>query len=302
MPAIHYETFRVRYNECDAYGHLNNTNYLRWMQEAAFTASAAVGYDFARYDEIGHLWLVHETDIEYLAPLEYGDEVEVKTWVMDFRRFLSRRAYEFTNIRTRRCVARASTDWAYVNSKTLRPAVIPYGMRHAFYPEGVPQEGDRRVRFPAPPPPPSNVFSIRKRVEWRDVDTLWHVNNAMFLAYIEDAGTQVCEAHGWTMQRMKEEGFGLIARRHQIEYRQPAQLGDELEISTWYSDAQRSTALRHYIISRAKDGDLLVRARTLWVWVDLETGRPIRIPEHFLKEFADNRTAKAETHPRDHNP
>ena len=59
MPAIHYETFRVRYYECDAYGHLNNTNYLRWMQEAAFAASSAVGYDFARYNEMGHCgWCV----------------------------------------------------------------------------------------------------------------------------------------------------------------------------------------------------------------------------------------------------
>ncbi len=110
MSVVHHETFRVRYCERDAYGHLNNINYLRRMQEAAFGASATIGYDFARYDEIGHLWLVRETDIEYLAPLEYGDEVEVKTWMMDMRRFHSRRACEFTDTRTGRLAARASTD------------------------------------------------------------------------------------------------------------------------------------------------------------------------------------------------
>jgi len=270
------------------YGHLNNTNYLRWMQEAAFAASAAVGYDFTRYDEIGHLWLVRESDIEYLAPLAHGDEVQVKTWVMDFRRFLSRRAYEFTLTRTAQLVARASTDWAYVSAESLRPAAIPEAMRQAFFPEGAPQEAARRDRFPAPPPPPVGVFSIRKRVEWRDIDSLWHVNNAMYLAYIEDAAIQVSEAHGWPMQRMKEEGFGILARRHRIEYRQPAQIGDELEVSTWFSDAQRSTAFRHYGICRVSDGELLVRARSLYVWVDLKTGRPIRIPQRFLDDFGDN--------------
>ena len=288
MPAIHYETFRVRYYECDAYGHLNNTNYLRWMQEAAFAASAQVGYDLARYDEIGHLWLVRESDIEYLAPLAYGDDVQVKTWVMDFRRFLSRRAYEFTLARSGQLVARASTDWAYVNADTLRPAAIPEAMRLAFFPEGAPPEADRRERFPDPPSPPPNVFSIRKRVEWRDIDSLWHVNNAMYLAYIEDAGIQVCDAHGWSMARMKGEGFGILARRHLIEYRQSAQMGDELEVSTWFSQAQRSTAFRHYAIRRVSDGELLLRARTLYVWFDVKTGRPIRIPQHFLAEFADN--------------
>jgi acyl-CoA thioester hydrolase len=288
MPATHHETFRVRYYECDAYGHLSNTNYLRWMQEAAFAASSAVGYDFARYDEIGYLWLVRETDIEYLAPLTYGDEVQVKTWVMDFRRFLSRRAYEFTHLRTGQISARASTDWAYVKAEPLQPAMIPQAMRLAFFPEGAPQEGARRDRFPTPPPPPASVFSIRKRVEWRDIDTMWHVNNAMYLAYIEDAGIQVCAAHGWPMQRMRDEGFGILARRHRIEYRQSAQIGDELEIATWFSDAQRSTAYRHYTIRRVMDREILARVRTLHVWVDLKTGRPIRIPGHFLDDFADN--------------
>jgi len=288
MPATHIETFRVRYYECDAYGHLNNTNYLRWMQEVAFAASSAVGYDLTRYDEIGHLWLVRETDIEYLAPLAYGDEVQVKTWVMDFRRFLSRRAYEFILIRTGQVAARASTDWAYVNAETLRPAAIPEAMRLAFFPEGAPAEAIRRERFPEPPPPPPGVFSIRKRVEWRDIDSLWHMNNAMYLAYIEDAGIQVCDAHSWSMQRMKEQGFGILARRHLIEYRQSAQMGDELEVSTWFSEAHRSTAYRHYAIRRVRDGELLLRARTLYVWFDVKTGRPIRIPQHFLAEFADN--------------
>ena len=45
MPAEHRELFHVRYYECDPFGHMNNANHLRWMQEAAFAASAAVGYD-----------------------------------------------------------------------------------------------------------------------------------------------------------------------------------------------------------------------------------------------------------------
>ena len=50
MPAaVHTATFRVRHYECDAYGHLNNANYARYMQEAAFDASAAVGYGKDRY-------------------------------------------------------------------------------------------------------------------------------------------------------------------------------------------------------------------------------------------------------------
>src|SRR5439155_20426757 len=93
MPLTHERTFRVRHYECDAYGHVNNTNYLRYMQEAAFDASAAAGYDLARYAALGNHWLVRETEIEYLAPLRYGHSVRVTTWVEDFHRVRSRRAY-----------------------------------------------------------------------------------------------------------------------------------------------------------------------------------------------------------------
>jgi len=114
------------------------------------------------------------------------------------------------------------------------------------------------------------------------------VNNAVYLSYLEDCGVQVAAAHGWPMSRMKAEGFAIVARRHQIEYRQPAVLDDELELATWISDMKRTSAVRHYTVTRVNDGALLARARTLWVWVDPKTGRPIRIPETFLADFAAN--------------
>jgi acyl-CoA thioester hydrolase len=100
---------------------LYHANYLRYMQEAAFDASAAVGYDKARYDALGTLWLAHETEIEYFLPIHYGDAVEIKTWVGDFRRVRSRRFYEFRRAGADELLARASTDWVYLDANSLRP-------------------------------------------------------------------------------------------------------------------------------------------------------------------------------------
>ena len=86
MPLIQVRTFRVRHCECDAYGRAKYASYLNYMQETAFDASAAAGYDLARYEAMGRYWLARETDIEYLYPLRYGDSVQVKTWMADFRR------------------------------------------------------------------------------------------------------------------------------------------------------------------------------------------------------------------------
>jgi acyl-CoA thioester hydrolase len=263
------------------------------MQETAFDASAAVGYDLKRYRAMGRLWLVRETDITYLRPLLYGDTVIVKTWVADFRRVRSRRLYELRVASNNEMAATAATDWVFLDPQTLQPARIPPEMVAAFLPETGRQgsrsaDGARREPFPHAPPPPPGTFRLRHPVEWRDIDPAGHVNNANYLAYIEECNTQVAAAHGWPMTRIIEYGFGIVARRYRIEYREPALMGDELEIATYISDVKRATAVRHYTVRRVADGVLLARAHVLWAWIDLESGRPRRIPPEFMADFRPN--------------
>ena len=135
---------------------------------------------------------------------------------------------------------------------------------------------------------------MRLKVNWRDLDSAGHVNNAMYLAYLEDCGIQILADRGWSMDRMQTHGFGMFARRYRIEYRQEALLDDEVEVATWVSDVKRATAVRHYTITRISDGVVLARARAVWVWVNLINGRPIRIPAEFMAAFQDNVSREAE--------
>lgn len=288
MPATHIATFKVRHYECDALGHLNNANYARYMEEAAFEASAAVGYDKARYDAMGNLWLAYETQIEYLHPVIYGDVVEVKTWVGDFRRVRSRRFYEFRKAGQDELIARANTDWVYLEAATERPVVVPPEMIDSFVPEGLGDSAPTRSRFPAPPPPPPKVYTQHRRVEWRDLDSARHVNNSVYFNYIEDCGMQVAVHYGWPLARSQEAGWAAVAREHHIEYKHPALLDDDLEISTWVTPNGRISADRFYSIVRPRDGLQLAQARTRWVWIDLKTGHPIRVPADFMTDFAEN--------------
>ena len=288
MPRTHTRVFRVRYYECDAYGHVNNVNYLRYMQEAAFDASAAAGYGFARYQAMGRNWLTRRTDIEYLRPVHYGDSVEVKTWVLDFHRVRSRRVYELRSVNSGELAARGMTDWVYVDAATGRPVSVPPEMVADFMANGATDPVPPREHFPEPAPAPPGAFKMRRRVSWPDIDTAQHVNNIMYMVYVEECGMQVLAAHGWSVPRMTAEGFGMLLRQHQIEYLQPAVLGDEVEIATWVYGVKRATATRHYAVTRVDDGALLARVNTLAVWVDLATGRPIRIPSHFMADFAPN--------------
>lgn len=279
--------FRVRNYECDAYGHVNHANYLRFMQEAAFDASSSAGYPLDQYEAMNRLWLIRETDITYKRPLGYNDEFIIRTWVESFRRVRSTRRYDFYMAASGEPVAEARTDWVFLNRETQRPTAIPTEMVSAFS-DGMAPARAKPEPFPTAPPLPDGTFRLRSRVEWRDIDGLHHVNNASYLSYVEECNIQAAAAHGWPASRILEEGIGIVARRYRIEYLLPAVMGDEIEVTTFVSDVRRSTAVRHNTISRVSDGALLARVYTLWVWVDLATGRPMRIPAHFLADFRPN--------------
>jgi len=288
MPLTNTTKFRVRYVECDIYGHVNNANYLRYMQEAAFDASAAAGYDVKRYDELGQYWLVRETEIEYFKPLAYGDEFEIKTWVIDFRRVRSRRTYEFRLAGSDEISARGQTDWVYIDQATQRPVNVPPEMIRAFAPEDEKVTAQSRDSFPKPPPPPPEVFKMRRRVMWQDIDQAQHVNNAVYLSYVEDCSFQLMKHFRWPLQRMRAEDCAILIRKQHIQYLQPALFDDEIEVRSYVYGVQRASAMRYYSITRVSDGALLAQVNSLGVWVDLKTGMPRRFPDQFLADIAPN--------------
>ena len=278
MPATYQQTVIARYHECDALGYLKNISYLRWMQESAFAASAAVGYDFIQYHQMGQLWLVRESNIEYFAPLKYGDEVEITTYVKDIRRFRSIRAYEMRDSQTGQLVVGATTDWVYLDSGTLRPMTIPEAMRLAFFPEGVPEKSMTRERYPKYPVPSEDISVIHKIVAWDDLDMMWHVNNATYLKYMDEAEKHALDVNGWSILRLNQLGIHIHTQQQRIEYLRPAILDDEVAISTWCSNFKGEIMLRHFEIRRVSDGALLVQALRQWGFRNLETDEIMPIP------------------------
>jgi acyl-CoA thioester hydrolase len=288
MPVEYETTFQVRHYECDAYGHLNNAVYLSYMQESAYQASAAVGYDMVSYNQMDSLWYIRETKVEYLLPVFYGDTLVVRTWVADFRRVRSKRMYEIRKQDSQELVCQGYSDWVYLDRRNGLPLTIPKAMREAFMPDHAEQGPAIRPHFPAPPPAPPGVLKVRRQVEWRDLDPVRHVNNAVYAQYLQECGMQLGQIYGWPAERMWQEGYGIVARSHHIEYLKPAFLGDQLEILTWLSQFNRTNVVRHYMIRREQDGELLTQVNSRYVWVDLENGRPIRIPEQIKRDFASN--------------
>jgi acyl-CoA thioester hydrolase len=117
--------------DVDRNGHVNNVVYIQWMQDAAIAHARVSGCTKASED-VGATWVVRTHHIEYLLPLFAGDKVTVLTWPANFQRVRSMRKYKFVRAKDGAVIARAETDWVFVNAKTGKPQSIPDEVRNTL--------------------------------------------------------------------------------------------------------------------------------------------------------------------------
>ena len=167
------------------------------------------------------------------------------------------------------------------------------------------ERGRERSRVGAAPPPGVSRFAAYFRVRHYEMDALGHVNNAVYLHYLEQAAIEHAAALGYDFARLRALGGLFIARRHEIDYLRPASAGDILQVVTWPVELKGAQAVRDYAIYQhhpapgatglpddtllpagfAPVGAPLVLARTHWVWVDAQTGHPRRLPAELPAAF-----------------
>lgn len=132
MPRVFTNQLEVGEQAIDVHGHVNNQEYLRWMQEIAIDHSTAQGWPMARYLEASASWYVRSHLIEYLRPGMLGDRIRVCTWVASMAERNSVRRTLFLRAADRRILARAETLWTFVDLRNGRPLAIPDSVAGAF--------------------------------------------------------------------------------------------------------------------------------------------------------------------------
>ncbi len=116
-----------------------------------------------------------------------------------------------------------------------------------------------------------------------DIDNLGHVSNLVYLRWVQDAALAHSASLGWSEQAYLARGQAWVVRRHEIEYLRAAISGDRLRIKTRVATMKVANSVRKTEIFRADE--LLCRASTDWVYVDLSRGRPVRIPPEVREVF-----------------
>lgn len=133
-----------------------------------------------------------------------------------------------------------------------------------------------------PPTPPH--FEIPIVVAPEDIDDMEHVNNVVYLRWVQDVALAHWKAYA-TPEMLRD--LGWVAARHELDYLRAAVLGDRVVARTWVGaiDSRRFERLTEIV--RASDGVVLARGRTLWLMVSRLTGRISRISDELRALFAD---------------
>jgi acyl-CoA thioester hydrolase len=138
----------------------------------------------------------------------------------------------------------------------------------------------------------SRPLEFEHQVTAAEIDGLGHVNNQVYLDWFMNAATRHSEAVGWDIGRLIKLGEGWVVRRHEIDYLLPVLPGETVLMRTWVETAEKASSERYYEIFRKSDGKKVCRGKTMWVWINYITGRPARIPEAVIKDFAEWDPAK----------
>jgi len=116
-----------------------------------------------------------------------------------------------------------------------------------------------------------------------DIDEHDHVNNTVYLRWVQE----VAVAHWRSLASNEAQAaIGWVVVRHEIDYKSPAGLGDEIILRTWVGEASRLKFERFTEIRRKSDQQVLCSARTLWVPIDWNTGKPTRVSADVRTRFS----------------
>lgn len=120
------------------------------------------------------------------------------------------------------------------------------------------------------------VFRLPIAVMAPDIDELNHVNNVVYLRWVQDAAS----AH-WDSMAPEElrARCSWVVLRHEIDYHSPALPGDAIEAFTWIDQAEGPRQKRYVSIRRTGHSKALASACTTWCLLDSKTGRPTRVSQ-----------------------
>jgi acyl-CoA thioester hydrolase len=131
-----------------------------------------------------------------------------------------------------------------------------------------------------------NPHGVTVEVLAADIDAYDHVNNAVYLSWLDRAAWSHSASLGLSLEQCLALRRGMAAHRTEIDYLRAALLGDSVLVGTWIVSTDTKLRVeRRFQIRRTADGETLARARIDYVCINLDSGRAVRMPESFRNAY-----------------
>jgi acyl-CoA thioester hydrolase len=131
------------------------------------------------------------------------------------------------------------------------------------------------VSRPLIPPQDRKTFRLDFAPLDQDIDENGHVNNVVYVAWMQ----QIATAHWRARAPLDQQPlWAWVALRHEIDYRRPLLPGETASAVTWLG-TRRGPRFDRYVRIDGPDGEMCAQTHSEWVLVDAATKRPTRVPE-----------------------
>lgn len=246
-----WQTYTVRYDECDCNGVLTPTAFLRYMQNIA-----ALDAEDANLSGNGY-WVVKRSVISFGAPVPVHTKLELKTFGIGFTRITAQRGYDayLADMQRKQPVISARSLWVYVDANG-RPARLPEETVGVWLPDGpMPQQPE----MPMPAFPETTFETTVVHVQFSDVDQHKHLNNASAVEMLDNASWQV-----YASNDISPDTTTLSALSYDIEYIDSPRFGEQLEIHSWLETpkkGQECTRMQRAVFA----GKVMMKAHSRWL-------------------------------------
>ena len=129
-----------------------------------------------------------------------------------------------------------------------------------------------------------NPFTVSIIVSNNEIDQLGHTNNQVYLDWMMKAAYEHSESLGLSVNDYLSIGIAMVAKRHEINYLSATFINDNLIVGTWIAtNDNRFRSMRKYQIIRMGDQKTILRGETDWVSLNIDNGKPQRMPDEFIR-------------------
>jgi acyl-CoA thioester hydrolase len=131
----------------------------------------------------------------------------------------------------------------------------------------------------------STVFDLEMTVQAEHIDRLGHVNNVVYMQWMQEVATAHIDSLGLGLKEYLELKHAMVAVEHHVQYRKAAFEGEKIILRTWLNEINALYLFRQYVFYRTQDQAVLFSGNTKWACVEIATGRPKRMSPTFTQAY-----------------